>query len=55
MIEKIESCKEFIGNYSAPLAIAYALHKKSYGIVTGDVGDNVRQSNLYTVPTSRIV
>ena len=42
MVEYIYNCKFFVGNLSAPLAIAYACHKKCYTILsnTSSIDDN---------------
>jgi hypothetical protein len=46
MIEYIHNCKFFIGNLSAPLAIAYACHKKCYTILSSACIDDNHQLGL---------
>jgi hypothetical protein len=44
----INSCKLFIGNFSAPLAFAYAMHKKTV-VGISDNSDAIHQLGLYKV------
>jgi ADP-heptose:LPS heptosyltransferase len=44
----INSCKLFIGNFSAPLAFAYAMHKKTV-VGISDNSDAIHQSGLNKV------
>ena len=46
MVEYIYNCKFFIGNLSAPLAIAYACHKKCYTIFSNTSIDDNHQLGL---------
>ena len=39
LVEVINNCKFFIGNLSAPLAIAYSLHKPCYAILSNGIDD----------------
>ena len=47
MIKIIHSCKLFIGNLSAPLAIAFACHKKNIVGFCSDNNDNIHNKNMY--------
>ena len=46
LIQAIGSCRQFVGNLSSPLAIAFAFHKSCYGLISSTCYDSIHNIGI---------